>query len=336
MTNNTSANSICIGVFIHNEEHHIETCLQDLANQSIFQSQDTSIQVYLLCNGCTDNSVQISSKFAIQSDYSVLDWPEGGKSRTWNRFVHDTISDDIHTIVFLDGDIRLPEQKVIERLLAMLKSNQVIVATSKPVKDISIYARWNPLRLIASVIKTPHQDGSMAGSLYAMQGDFARNLWLPNPCLVEDGFLAATIITNFFQAHAERDRVKAVPNAWHLFEPPVILSEFFQHDVRLALGAELNAALYTQLWDINEITETQHLMQEFSTGNKIDSAITEHLGMPQNHALRYRYVLRYCWPKGQNFLKGLVLLPVRVAHVIYMGFVFKSARFQFTRRQFKW
>lgn len=336
MTNHTSTNNICIGIFIHNEELHIERCLQDLSNQSIFNVKDIGVQVYLLCNGCTDNSIQVLSKLANENNYIVFDWSEGGKSRTWNRFVHDMITDDAETIVFLDGDLRLPEPQTIERLVSTLNSSPSVVATSKPVKDISRYSWWNPLRFIASVIKSPHRDGSICGQLYAMKRNSAQNVWLPNPCLVEDGFLAATIVTDFFQGPSEMARVKAVPKAWHIFEPPNNLGEFFQHDVRLTLGVELNAALYTQLWDTKSFTEAQQLLQEFSAGNRIDVAIDEHLGMPQNRALQFKRVLRYAWPKGQHLIKGLILLPVRIAHMIYMFFVFRTARTQFLHSQFKW
>lgn len=328
--------NISIGVFIHNEERHIGTFLQDLAKQSVFQSENTNVKVFLLCNGCTDSSVEISGKFAEENGYSLLEWSEGGKSRTWNRFVHDTISRSKQTVVFIDGDLRLPDSRAIARLVKTLKTESSPIVTSKPVKNVSIYTRWNPLRFVASVLKVPHQDGAICGQLYAVKSDYAQTIWLPSTCLVEDGFLAAVTVTDSFQSSPEMSRVKAESEAWHLFEPPRNLSEFFQHDVRLALGVELNAALFTQLWKTNSFSESQQLMHNFSTGIGIDSAIEEHSTMPQNHALQLKRVLRYSWPEGQNLLKGTLLLPVRVAHMIYMFFVYRLARHYFGKRVFKW
>jgi glycosyltransferase involved in cell wall biosynthesis len=136
--------TIDIGIFAHNEEAGIGAMLRDLARQSVLRDDRFSVRVVVLANGCRDKTASAAreavSAFPDPAMVEVLDLAEGGKSRTWNRFVHDVARPDADLLAFLDADIGLPQQDVIDRLAAFLNAHPGVDATSsQPVKDIDYH-----------------------------------------------------------------------------------------------------------------------------------------------------------------------------------------------------
>ena len=51
---------ISIGIFAHNEERDIGTLISDLAKQNLLANKGLSIEIHVVANGCTDNTVGVS------------------------------------------------------------------------------------------------------------------------------------------------------------------------------------------------------------------------------------------------------------------------------------
>ena len=51
---------ISIGILAHNEEHDIGTLISDLAKQNLLANKALSIDIHVVANGCTDNTVSVS------------------------------------------------------------------------------------------------------------------------------------------------------------------------------------------------------------------------------------------------------------------------------------
>lgn len=89
--------NIVIAVLAHNEERRIGACLGSLP------LDDSGIAVHVIVNGSTDGTAQ-AARIAGRGLVTVHDWPEGGKARSWNRFVFDTPGISADAYVFVDGD----------------------------------------------------------------------------------------------------------------------------------------------------------------------------------------------------------------------------------------
>ncbi len=51
---------ISIGILAHNEEHDIGTLISDLAKQNLLSNNALSIDIHVVANGCTDQTVSVS------------------------------------------------------------------------------------------------------------------------------------------------------------------------------------------------------------------------------------------------------------------------------------
>lgn len=91
-------------VLAHNEERHIEACLD-----SIFASDpDRRFEVYVMANGCTDRTEAIVEAYGRKrSEVHLVSIKLGDKCNAWNVFVHDSAPAhcaDRDIYFFMDGD----------------------------------------------------------------------------------------------------------------------------------------------------------------------------------------------------------------------------------------
>ena len=87
-----------IAVLAHNEERRIARCLASLPLAA------SGIAVHAVVNGSTDRTAEIARGFA---SVTVHEYAEGGKSKSWNRFVLDTPGIEADVFVFVDGDAEI-------------------------------------------------------------------------------------------------------------------------------------------------------------------------------------------------------------------------------------
>src|SRR5688572_8342662 len=103
---------IDIGIFAHNEERAIGEMLSRFSRQSLFATPEHSVRVFVLANGCSDRTAEVAKaafdKLYAPGQIDVVNLAEGGKSRTWNKFVHELSRPDTDFLLFCDADLRLP------------------------------------------------------------------------------------------------------------------------------------------------------------------------------------------------------------------------------------
>ena len=235
-----------IGIFAHNEAAGITALLKSLAAQNL---DGLTVRILLLAKGCTDDTVAVVRGFGL-SDLVICDLPEGGKSRTWNRFVHDLSDPLAEVLIFLDADIALPDADSLRGMVAGVQANLALhVFNSRPVKDIAYrpqaLSRIDRLIAMAGGGLDDWQT-AICGQLYAMPAARARALHLPIGLPVEDGFLRAMVLTDALTIPEDFTRISG-GDVFHIYASERGIAALIRHQVRIVIGSAVNAALFTAL-----------------------------------------------------------------------------------------
>lgn len=247
---------IDIGVFAHDEEDSIAALLATLARQDLFARPDLSVRVVVCANGCTDRTVErargaVAAASRGGGTWEVLDLAEGGKSRTWNRFVHEASRPDADLLVLCDADIEIPDPGTLSRLARFVESRPEVLATSsRPVKDIVHAPRDLTLRdrIIARAGGTLNDwRQSICGQLYAVRASTARGFHLPVGLPVEDGFVRAMILTDVFRASEDLSRIDGDDRVFHVYRSERGIRALLRHQVRIVIGSAVNSAVFRRL-----------------------------------------------------------------------------------------
>lgn len=238
-----------IGVFAHNEAEGIAAMVARMAAQDILATSGVSARILLLANGCTDDTVARAQSPAIE----VIDLPEGGKSRTWNRFVHDLSRPDADVLVFVDADIAFCDAGAIRRLVDALGSLWVI--NSQPIKDIT--ARPEGLSALDKIIAAAgggldDWKTAICGQLYAMPATAARRFHLPIGLPVEDGFLRAMVLTDALTGPEDFSRIDGAADIFHIYASERTIGALIKHQTRIVIGSSLNLATFTAIRSLPE------------------------------------------------------------------------------------
>lgn len=241
-----------IGIFAYNEADGIEAVLRSLEGQDIFQTDQIDVQVHLLANGCQDDTVpRVRAHLQDRSGWVIHDFKQGGKSRTWNRYVHQISRPDADVLVFCDADIRLPRSDSLRELVRMLVETEDLWASvSRPVKDITFdKTPLRPLdRLIASAGGTlTNWKLSICGQLYAMKTDRVRCFHLPIGLPVEDGFVRAMIVTRLLTSAQHFEHIDGSDDVFHVYESERGFAALLRHQTRIVIGAAINSVLFDVL-----------------------------------------------------------------------------------------
>lgn len=200
---------IAVGIFAHQEELRIGTCLASLP----LDRPDTSYHV--LVNGSIDSTAAHARQAAGgRANVRVHDIATGGKSRTWNHFVHHLLDGSDQAVIFLDGDAEIAPGS-IDALAQAVEDDKANAVAGMPLNG----------RMAGHYRQLLCRDGGLFGDLYALSGQFlnrirARGLRLPNDLIGDDGLIAAWAHTDL-QTDAAwlRDRVVPCEAAGFLCEP---------------------------------------------------------------------------------------------------------------------
>jgi glycosyltransferase involved in cell wall biosynthesis len=244
---------IDLGIFAHNEASGIEDMLVGLVAQDALAHPDFDLRIVVLANGCRDDTVGIARK-VLAPGLEVIDLAEGGKSRTWNRFVHEISRVDAHTLIFCDADIEIPAQNGLRLLIDALAARpELWVLNSQPVKDIV----YHPVALsfIDKVIASAgggldDWKTSICGQLYAMPAARARALHLPIGLPVEDGFLRAMVLTDALTTQEYMSRIDGLGGLVHVYASERGIGALIRHQERIVIGSAINAACFAALRQI--------------------------------------------------------------------------------------
>lgn len=233
-----------IGIFAHNESAGIGAMVaralaQDLAG--------LDARIVVLANGCSDDTAARAKAAGAE----VADLPAGGKSRTWNRFVHDLSRPDAEVLIFVDADIEFTAPDSFRRLAMGLTSQPALwVLNSQPVKDIVV--RPEGLSAMDKIIAAAgggldDWKTAICGQLYAMPAARARRLHLPIGLPVEDGFLRAMVLTDALVNPEDFSRIDGLDGLSHIYASERAIPALIRHQTRIVIGSAINFAAFDAL-----------------------------------------------------------------------------------------
>lgn len=205
-----AAPPVAVCVLAHNEERRIATCLESLL------ADDPALWVHVVVNGSTDRTAQIASAFAQgRPNLRIHDYREGGKARSWNRFLFDDLTAFSDTHVFVDGDAQVAPGSVAALAATLRAHPHANAASGLPLNGRNVEA-------YRAGLSAEH---GMFGDLYALRGDFlarmkARGLRLPVDLIGDDGLIGALAKTDLGPESAwDESRLLPCPEAGFLCEP---------------------------------------------------------------------------------------------------------------------
>jgi glycosyltransferase involved in cell wall biosynthesis len=222
-----------IGVFAHNEAAGIADMVARLLAQDL---SGLEARILVLANGCTDATADLARAAGAE----VADLAEGGKSRTWNRFVHGLARAEAEVLIFVDADIEFTAPDCLKWLaLGLVARPELWVLNSQPVKDI--VARPEGLGALDDW-KT-----AICGQLYAMPATRARAFHLPIGLPVEDGFLRAMVLTDALTGPEDFGRIDGLDGLSHIYASERRISALIRHQTRIVIGSAINFAAFEAL-----------------------------------------------------------------------------------------
>ena len=244
--------SICI--IAKDEEDSIGSVIQQISRQTILRSASAA-EILVISNGCTDRTTEYAREafsnayWPVCVETRVHDLVEAGKARSWNEAVHNLISKASQIALFVDADVELRENSVLEDLVDELEKNEDAVAISGwPLKGIARKDRKSVVDKfslkISSQTQYPH---SINGSLYAAKVTSLRKIWLPVPIPGEDGMLSAMIKTEGFTHPPRENLICRAPKPTHFYEAHSVQG-FFRHEQRMVIGTTINGWIFEHFW----------------------------------------------------------------------------------------
>lgn len=196
---------VVIAVLAHNEERRIAACLASLP------LDDPAYAIHVVVNGTSDRTAAIAGGFA---GVTVHDWAQGGKSRSWNRFMLDTPGIEGRHYLFVDGDARVVPGS-IGALVAELDRGEANAVAGFPANGRRVEAYRAQMR----------REHGLFGDLYGLSGAFvarlrASGLRLPEDLIGDDGLICALAKTDLGHEDEWSDaRVQPVDGAGFLCDP---------------------------------------------------------------------------------------------------------------------
>lgn len=321
-----------IGVFAHNEAAGIAAMVAQLLAQDL---AGLEARILILANGCTDDTVA-RARAAGQGAIAVVDLPLGGKSRTWNRFVHDLSRSEAEVLIFADADILLPQPDALRQMVAGLQQAPALhVFNSRPVKDIVAQPEGLSVqdRLIAMAGGTLDDwRHAICGQLYAMPAARARAVHLPVGLPVEDGFLRAMVLTDGLTAPEEFSRIDGGA-VFHIYASERSIPALIRHQIRIVIGSAINVAVFETI-RARPVTERRQMLA-LAAGHDgwLAGVIRRQLprwpyGFVPLHFLTKRSGNLLRAPRRLLHPKGLILLLAGFAFdaIVYVGAQIRMAR----------
>ena len=313
--------SIAVCILAKDEEERIGASLAQIARQSFIRDGCDTIEIHVVANGCTDYTAVVASGCSelfdgARATLHVHDLQPGGKSRAWNRAVHELVDDSVENFVFVDADVTFVDEQVIAEMLARLKADTHLAALSSfPVKDVDIKARKNALDRFSLIVssRTRHVE-VINGQLYVARAHALREIWLPDQIPGEDGFLNAMLSTRGFTHPADPSLVSAMTEPTHYFHSHRPL-EFVSHERRMIVGTMINRWIFEYLWSLGSLTPAGQLIRDW---NQTDTAWVDRL--VGQRAVMTKWLIpntilfsRFRRRGGRPFWKHATYVPVAAA-----------------------
>ncbi len=262
------------GVFAHNEAAGIAAMVARLLAQDL---TGLDARIMVLANGCTDDTAAQAKAAGAE----VADLPLGGKSRTWNRFVHDLSRPDADQLIFVDADVEFTAPDCLLRLALGLGARPALwVLNSQPIKDI--VARPDNLSKMDKIIAAAgggldDWKTAICGQLYAMPAARARTLHLPIGLPVEDGFLRAMVLTDALTQPEDFTRIDGLDGLSHIYASERSIPALIRHQTRIVIGSAINFAAFDTLRALPEAARHSQLASAAADDGWLPRAIRQQL-----------------------------------------------------------
>lgn len=203
--------SICIAVLAHNEEARIAACLNSLP------LGEKDVAIHVLVNGSNDATAAIAGGVAAAArNVTVHIFREGGKARSWNRFLFDELDGFHETHIFVDGDAEIVPGSIEALKLALKAKPRANAASGLPMNG----------RKMAYYQQAMRREHGLFGDLYAVRGDFLQRMKqgyirLPDDVIGDDGLICAMAKTDLGDESQWNDYRVAVCDAAGFLCAPV-------------------------------------------------------------------------------------------------------------------
>jgi glycosyltransferase involved in cell wall biosynthesis len=211
---------ICITVLAHNEAARIAACLATLP------LGDPDVTIHVVVNGSTDATAAIVKEIATNvPNLNLHIYEEGGKSRSWNRFILHELPEFHPVHIFVDGDAELVPGSIFALADTLMQNPDVNAATGLPMNGRKVEQYQQQMR----------KDHGMFGDLYALSGDFLRRMKasgirLPDDLVGDDGLIGAFAKTNLCDdSYWQNERVRICEGAGFFCAPVSLFSPASWH-----------------------------------------------------------------------------------------------------------
>lgn len=258
---------ISIGMMAHNEAERIESALRSLLDQDLLRSSSAIVELQILANGCTDQTVAIAqetlTKIAPCAYFSNLRWSveviaQAGKSNAWNAFVHQCSDLAADYLFLMDADIELLGTNTLQSMVDTLERNpQADVAVDRPIKDVVLKnSKTLPEQIFTAIAHLSSERFGKAkeeapawicGQLYCGRPSALRQIRLPISSLAEDGLLYQLLVTDSLRSPINPHRVILAKSAAHSFEAYTRLDLLLKHERWRIFSNSVNDLLLTSL-----------------------------------------------------------------------------------------
>jgi len=249
--------SLALVIFAKDEERNIRGILESVAAQTLCARHDINLSVEVVANGCTDRTAEIAREWSASSTHvlgkraQIHDWPTPGKSRSWNRVVHDVFPDNLDYVIAMDADIEFVSDTVLSEMFELMRGAITSkVLSGSPIKDIVRKSRPNLVdRFSTKISDIACYADAICGQLYLAKAQCLKEIWLPDETPGEDGFLNAMVRTRGFSQSPRPDAVMQMSSATHYYESHSVAA-FFAHEKRMIVGTMINRWIFEYLMSL--------------------------------------------------------------------------------------
>ena len=251
--------NVSIGILAYNESGSISATLLSLFQQSLLNQSEPNcaIEVVVVPNGCTDETASVARAKLEELVQTVrpgvravvCEVEQSGKSNAWNLYVHEFSDPAADYLFLMDADIKFLEPHTLRHMIEILEATpSAWVSVDTPVKDVEIKEKKNLLERLSVSVSKGGSGVAICGQLYCGRASVLRGIWMPPGLPVEDGFLAAMIVTDRFTSKEVFERIVRAEAASHVFEAYTNPITLLRHEQRIIVGSTINAFIYGDLW----------------------------------------------------------------------------------------
>lgn len=185
---------ISIGILGYNEEYGIAHLLDSLQRQTLL-NREYDLEIIVISNGSQDQMAAVArtklATFAtINSD--VVELPVADKCAAWNHLIHQAAGVADYYIL-LDADVILVQPNGLEELMqGLIDHPECRICGGKVLNKRGEIANRH----------------FVDGKCYAIRGEVARHIYIPNGVVLDDAYVAATALTNWYETTPEVGEAK--------------------------------------------------------------------------------------------------------------------------------